>query len=255
MLKKRLVGVITVKNGWAVQSFGYRRYLPLGRPECLAENFDRWGADEILVQIIDRSATYSGPDFELVERLGKLGLSTPLIYAGGIRSTSDCVELVKLGADRIVVDSMLHDDLLSVKRISEKLGAQAVVASLPLSWCDKGLLWYDYRSHCSNPIPNEISDTIQKGFISEVLVIDWMHEGLQCGYDQKLVEEFPLRDMPIIAFGGITDADQIRKLLQCSRVEAFAVGNFLSYREHAIQAYKAAVADQNVRLPYYKPSN
>lgn len=33
MLKKRLIGVVTVKNGWAVQSFGYRRHLPLGVPK------------------------------------------------------------------------------------------------------------------------------------------------------------------------------------------------------------------------------
>ena len=50
MIRKRLIGVITVKGGWAVQSFGYARHLPLGRPEILAENLDRWGADEILVQ-------------------------------------------------------------------------------------------------------------------------------------------------------------------------------------------------------------
>jgi len=72
MLKKRLIGVITIKNGWAVQSFGYRRYLPLGKPECLVGNLDRWGADEILVQVIDRSEANRGPDFELLERLGAL---------------------------------------------------------------------------------------------------------------------------------------------------------------------------------------
>ena len=40
MLKKRLIGVITVLNGWAVQSFGYKNYLPLGRPEVLAKNLE-----------------------------------------------------------------------------------------------------------------------------------------------------------------------------------------------------------------------
>ena len=46
MIPKRLIGVVIVKDGWAVQSFGYRRWLPLGRPEVLVENLDRWGADE-----------------------------------------------------------------------------------------------------------------------------------------------------------------------------------------------------------------
>ena len=68
MLKKRVIGVVTVKAGWAVQSFGYHRYLPLGRPEYLVGNLDRWGADEIVVQVIDRSKNQLGPDFDLIEK-------------------------------------------------------------------------------------------------------------------------------------------------------------------------------------------
>ena len=49
MLNKRLIGIVTVRQGWAVQSFCYNRYLPLGRPEFIVENLDRWGADEILI--------------------------------------------------------------------------------------------------------------------------------------------------------------------------------------------------------------
>jgi cyclase len=38
MLRKRLVGMVTVRDGWAVQSIGYARYLPLGRPAVMVEN-------------------------------------------------------------------------------------------------------------------------------------------------------------------------------------------------------------------------
>ena len=86
MIQKRLIGVITVKQGWAVQSFGYRRHLPMGRPEVVAENLDRWGVDEILLQCIDRSRHGLGPDLALLERISRKGLATPLIYQGGIRS-------------------------------------------------------------------------------------------------------------------------------------------------------------------------
>ena len=59
MLNKRLIGVITVKNNIAVQSFGYKNYLPIGDPRVLAENLDRWGADEIHVNCIDRTLNLS----------------------------------------------------------------------------------------------------------------------------------------------------------------------------------------------------
>ena len=52
MLKKRIIGVVTVVDNIAVQSFGYQKYLPLGDPAILIENLDKWGADEIHLQVI-----------------------------------------------------------------------------------------------------------------------------------------------------------------------------------------------------------
>lgn len=254
MLKKRVVGVVTIRNGWAVQSFGYRQYLPLGKPECLVENLDRWGADEILVQVIDRSATNLGPDFELLERLGGLGLETPLIYAGGIRSESDGVKAIQLGADRIAIDTLLHDDLSSVRRLSVRLGAQALIASMPLSWQGGAIEWLNYRQRIptSTSISLEILNIIESGVISEVLVTDWMHEGKPGGFDQNIVSKFPLQDVPLIAFGGLNTAEQMAILLQQSNVSAIAVGNFLSYKEHAIQKFKELLADMPLRLAIYE---
>lgn len=252
MLKKRLIGVVTVKDGWAVQSFGYRRYLPLGKPECLVENLDRWGADEILVQVIDRSVAGLGPDFELLARLGELGLATPLIYAGGIRTVIDGVRVIQLGADRIVVDALLREDLPAVRELSERLGAQALIASLPLSWQENALAWFDYRTQLSFPISDAVLETIQSGVVSEVIISDWRHEGHPGGFEQRLVEEFLLKGVPIIAFGGLSEYEQIRGLLQSPAVVAVAVGNFLSYREHAIQKFKVALAGMPLRFATYE---
>ena len=101
MLKKRLIGVIAVKDSWAVQSFGYGRYLPLGRPEYLAENLDRWGADEILVLSIDRSLQELGPDLRVVRRISAMGLSTPLAYGGGIHTAEQAAAVIQSGAERV----------------------------------------------------------------------------------------------------------------------------------------------------------
>ena len=133
MLKKRLVGVVIIKNGWAVQSFGYDRYLPLGKPECVIENLDRWGVDEILVLCIDRSASSLGPNFKLLKNIARLGLNTPLIFGGGINSVKNGIDAIQLGADRICIDSMLQDHLEEAEELTKHLGAQALIGVLPLS--------------------------------------------------------------------------------------------------------------------------
>jgi cyclase len=252
MLKKRLIGVVTVKDGWAVQSFGYRRYLPLGKPECLVENLDRWEADEILVQVIDRSENQLGPDFHLIDKLGKLGLQTPLIYSGGISSEEDGVKLIHLGADRIIVDSLLHDNLDIVRGLSERLGAQALIGSLPLCWNNYEIKWLNYRSGDLASISDGALELIKSGTISEVLISDWEHEGMSNGFELKLIENFPLKDASIIAFGGISNPEQMRTLLDRNEIVAVATGNFLSYHEHAIQKYKEALINSPLRLANYE---
>jgi cyclase len=148
MIKKRLIGVVTIRNNMAVQSFGYDKYLPLGNPVNLIENLDRWGADEILVQVIDRSRIQNGPDFELLETLSTRGLSTPLIYSGGINSHEMAIEVIKKGADRVVVDSAFHSDPQIVKNITQSLGNQAVILALPVHIIKDCLFVFNYLLKC-----------------------------------------------------------------------------------------------------------
>ena len=246
MLRKRLIGVITVRDGWAVQSFGYSRYLPLGKPEVLADNLDRWGADEILVQCIDRSRSRLGPDLALLERISRLGLATPLIYSGGIATPDDAVAAVKSGADRVCIDALLHDDLHLASKLGEPLGAQAVIAALPLVFAE-GLKWIDYRTGQANRLPAGLIELLSSGAVSEALVIDYRNEGTPCGFDPRLLQ-LPAR-LPLIAFGGLSEAEQIGGVLQRAEVAAVAIGNFLSYREHAVPRFKHALPELPLRPP------
>ena len=254
MVKKRLIGVVTVKDGWAVQSFGYRRYLPLGKPEFLVENLSRWGADEILVLCIDRSRTQSGPDFNLLKQISRLGLSTPLIYGGGVDSVDAGIAVIQQGADRICVDALLRS-MVDVSDLSEQLGAQALIAALPLEAKGSTLAWFDYLKNRSGALSADIVSALENGTISEALVIDRLHEGLPNGFDLKLIEQLPLVDVPIIPFGGLSDSEQIRNVFSMPEVAAVAVGNFLNYREHAVQTLKSTLAGLPVRPPAYDTMN
>lgn len=246
MLRKRIVGVITVRNGWAVQSFGYGRYLPLGRPEILAKNLDRWGADEILLQCIDRSAGELGPDIGLIERVANKGIATPLIYAGGIHDADDGVAVIHAGADRIAIDTLLWEAPERVHLLEERLGAQAIIAALPLSIEAGRLMRRNYRSAAAAELDEALLDLLRRRVVSEVLVIDWKNDG-GSAYDTRLIDQFPIDDMPIIAFGGLAWADQLRGVLTRPQVVAAGVGNALNYREHTVRLLKQALGDLPIR--------
>ena len=251
MLKKRLIGVVTVKNGWAVQSFGYRRHLPLGRPEVLVQNLDRWGADEVLVQCIDRSTFGLGPDLDLLDKISKLGIATPLIYAGGIGCRDDAVKVVSHGADRIMLDAMLWNAPQALEAIARDLGTQATIAHLPVRMGEDGLKALDYRDRVERPMASFL-ERLPLEWVSELMMTDWSHEGSPDSFDERLLTVSQLLDKPLLCFGGISKAVQLQRVLAHSKVVAVGVGNFLSYREHAVQALKKQLGTSALRAYHYE---
>lgn len=255
MIKKRLVGVVTVREGWAVQSFGYGRYLPLGRPEVLVQNLDRWGADEIMLQCIDRSRAGLGPDFALLDRVARVGIATPLIYSGGVRSADDARQAVNTGADRIALDAMLRDAPAEAETVSYQLGAQAVIAAFPVTNVGGEIRWRDYRAGQDEPLSDAVLSLLGDEVISEAMIIDHAHEGQPGGFDPALLDVALPAGVPLIAFGGISTTDQVSGLLAHAQVTAVAMGNFLSYTEHAIQAVKEALVGVPMRPASYHRSH
>lgn len=252
MVKKRVIGVVTIKNNWVVQSFGYKKYLPIGRPECVIQNLDRWGADEILIQVIDRSTCNLGPDFELLANVAKLGISTPLIYAGGIRNSKDAVELIKHGADRILIENILKNSFSSIREISFSLGSQAVIASVPLHFENEKIMLYDYTTNKSKILNKNFIELIfNKSIISEILLIDKNGEGHSDAFDLRLIDSLPKNETSLIAFGGIHKKDLIHDILNRENVSAIGVGNFLNYKEHSIQTIKSNMDSIIIRNPEY----
>lgn len=251
MVKKRLIGVITIKDGWAVQSFGYKRYLPLGRPETIAENFDRWGADEILVISIDRSLNGLGPDYDVIKRISHTSLTTPLAYGGGISSVDQANSVIQLGVERVCVDALVHNDLSTIQQISFFLGYQAVIASLPLSIEKDTLYWYDYIKMTKKEVNKDLQNFLKGKFVSEALIIDWKNEGNKNSFDTNIISKFPFSKASLIVFGGISQSNQIDNLLRYDSVAAVAIGNFLNYNEHAIQVYKDSLKLDCIRSSTY----
>ena len=78
--------------------------------------------------------------------------------------------------------------------------------------------------------------------ISEVLLIDWQNEGIVNGFNQQILEKFNLPEVPIIAFGGLSEASQC---LQSSTCNCSGVRNSPNYRENSVAYFK----DQLLGIP------
>ena len=247
MIKKRLIGVITVYEKIAIQSFGYTKYLPLGDVAHLAENLDRWDVDEILIQAIDRSKHNLGPNFKLIEQLGNIGLRTPLIYGGGIRNSDDAVKVISKGADRILCEHLFRSNPKEILKISKQLGRQCIIGSLPVRATNEKLFTYDYISRKEKPVAASVRKLIQDKVISELLLIDYLNEGFAGQFDKKILRYVEELNTNLILFGGIGGADQVKELISINNVSAVAIGNSLNYREDGVHLIKKSLPSQMIR--------
>lgn len=238
MVRKRLIGVVTALDNFAVQSFGYDRYLPLGDVLHLVENLDRWGIDEILVQSINRTKNNLGPDFDLLEQLGRVRLRTPLIYSGGIRGADDAVQVISKGADRIACDALFRNRPDEIVNISKKLGRQCVIGCLPVRNVDSNLIAFDYLQKKETSLSETTLSLINDQIISELLLIDYLNDGIPGSFNNNLIQDLDKFAVNIILFGGIGDESHIEKLVAHEKVCAIAVGNYLNYKEDSVHLIK-----------------
>lgn len=253
-LKQRVVGVIVVRSGWAVQSIGFRRYLPVGRPEIAVEYLNRWGIDEIVLLDIDAAAQGRRPDFEAVRRYAQLG-QVPLTVGGGITELSDIEELIRCGADKVAVNwaAVEKRDLLA--QGAHKYGNQCIVASIDARRMPGGRHEVFLRggTQSAGLTPVEAARRACEAGAGEILVNSIDEDGAKNGYDLDLIRSvLAAVDVPVVACGG---AGHPRHLLDALRlgVSGVAAANFWHFTEHSVIVAKRFLVDQGapVRLDTY----
>ena len=190
----------------------------------------------------------NGPDLKLLNELSTLDLSTPLSYGGGIRNANDALNAVHAGAERLILDQILSDDSAELADIAGAVGKQALIASVPMiknntetahhwkHWCQK-----------TEPLNEWINTTTWSQHVSEVLAIDVKAEGHQKGMDISLLDTLSDLDLPMLAFGGLSNSNHVRQALEHEGVAAAVIGNSLNYQEQSIQTLKLQLTDRPLR--------
>lgn len=95
-----IILAVDIRDG-LVRTAGWKE----GTGVTLDEALDRAQGARILLTAIDRDGTLAGPDLTLVRHAAASG--SPLLAAGGVRSTDDVVALHGAGAEAVVVGRAL----------------------------------------------------------------------------------------------------------------------------------------------------
>lgn len=254
MLKVRVIGVVLVKDSVAVQSFGFRRYLPIGRPEIAIEYLDRWGIDEIVVLHMDAWRKGAAADEETVARYARL-CQVPLAIGGGINDAATVTRIIQAGADKVVINSaaLTRPDL--VTEAAQLFGDQCVVVSIDARRAAGG--GYEVATHSGSRPTGVAAQELARRAASlgagEILINSIDCDGTRRGYELDLVRAVAQSvPVPVIACGGCGHAKHMQAAIDCG-ASAVAAANFFQHAEHSVTLVKRQLVDlaQPVRLDSY----
>lgn len=251
MLKTRLIPCIITKNELVVQSFGFEKYLPIGNVKTAIEFFVNWDVDEIVIIDIDASREGRSPNIELVAWAAK-ECFVPLTVGGGIKSTAHIQDLLKAGADKVCINSVVRENIDFVTESASKFGAQCITVSIDVKLVSGEYCIFDYLTGEIVDTPlNELVSKVEKAGAGEVLLNSVDRDGARNGYDAELLKIVSqIVSIPVIALGGVGRFDQLADGVLKGGCQAVAAANIFQHIEHSTIAAKAQMraAGLNVRL-------
>jgi cyclase len=247
MLKKRLIAVLILREGQVVQSVRFKHTNVIHYdPVHAVEAFNKWAVDEIAVLNVTRSDVSRDEFADAVARISR-HCFVPLSVGGWITSEEYATKLLRSGADKLILNTVVADDPALVTALSLRHGRQCIIASMDIKRVnDKPTVHVDRGRRDTGIAPVEWANYAVGLGAGELFFNSIDHDGARKGYDlQNLHEICAAVSVPVIAFGGVFTWDHLVEGIS-SGAEAVAAANIFHYSEHATRKAKGFLADAGV---------
>lgn len=205
-----VIPAIDLRDGKCVQLvggvFGSEKVV-LNDIDAVAEKFYSAGIKRL--HIIDLNAAKSlGDNIHIVKRLLK-DKKCPVEVGGGIRSVEKAEELIKAGADHVIVGTAVVKNPLLLNELAKKFGKEKIIVSL--DYKNKKVLTHGWDESVDFS-PIEIGKKLENycgSFLMTCVDKEGQMKGPDFEYLKEMVDELKV---PIIASGGITTIEDVKKL-------------------------------------------
>ncbi|MDC1213981.1 HisA/HisF-related TIM barrel protein [Rhodospirillales bacterium] len=231
MLKARFIPTILISDGRVIKTRGFQNPVHIGDPVNAVTVFSELGADEILVLDIDVSRQKSSPSFALLERLARQ-TSVPIGYGGGIRTVDDAINIIRLGFEKIIINSAAVSDPSLITKVSDILGSQAVVGGIDVL-TNKNT--YEVVINSGTSLTGMVARSHAENLVAlgcgELFVNNIQRDGCWTGYDLQLTKEIAETvAVPLICCGGAGSYSDLVLAIEKGRVSAAASGSLMLFK-------------------------
>jgi cyclase len=217
---------LLLSNGGLVKTRRFKAPVYVGDPINAVKIFNEKEVDELFLFDIDASKQRRRPDFALIESIVSEAFM-PIGYGGGVRTVDDVRTLLRLGVEKVALNTAALDDLGFVRELSGAFGAQCVVGVVDVKrdWRGRARVW----SHAGVPVrqadPRLALQELASAGAGELLVQSVDRDGTLEGLDHELLSSLAgAVEVPLVAAGGAKDARDLQAAFERGGVSAVAVG-------------------------------
>ena len=259
MLKKRIIPVVLFSNGWLVQSENFQNFRFLGTPFETLERLNLWGADEIIFLNVSRGEKINlREDIKQTQSLNFLNnlkkiskfINVPFSVGGKIKTLSEIKRFFFYGADKVVLNTILHQSQDFLKKAVKKFGSQSIVACIDVKKIkNKYTPFYKDGLIRSKYSLEEWINYLQNNGAGEIMINNIDRDGRYNGYDINLCKfVLQISNIPIIFCGGAGEQNHFHQLLRKTKINAIAAANFFNYREQSFYLLKKYLINKNIDI-------
>ncbi len=242
----RVIPCLDVHDGRVVKGVNFRDLRDAGDPVELAARYGAEGADELVFLDISASAQERATTYEMVTRTAET-VFIPLCVGGGVRGVADVDRLLRVGADKVGMNTGAIARPDSIDEIAQRFGRQVLVLSLdvrrePGQPSGFGVTTHGGRTPAGLDALEWAGEAVDRG-VGEILLNSMDADGTTDGFDLELIAAVKDRvDVPVIASGGAGTADHF---VQAARAGADAVlaASVFHYGRLTVAQVKAALAE------------
>jgi cyclase len=251
-LAKRVVPCLDVDAGRVVKGTKFQELQDAGDPVELAASYDREGGDELV--FLDITATVEGraATLDVIGRTAEQ-VFIPLTVGGGVRSDDDVHELLRVGADKVAVNSAAVRDPALLQRCADRFGSQCMVVAIDARRVANGGGWEVVVDAGRTPTGHDavewaVEATAERG-AGEVLITSMDRDGTGEGYDLPLVRAIAdAVGVPVVASGGAGTLDHFAEAFTEGHADAVLAASRLHFGRIGIREVKEHLRDRGIEV-------
>lgn len=200
MLKVRIIPVLTFNGLSLVKTKTFSQPRIVGNPIQSARVYNSRNVDELI--FVDINATYQKRKINtnLVKRVID-ECFMPVTIGGGINTFDDINDLLRIGADKVVIKTKAIKDLEFIKSAVKYFGSQCISIAVD-AYKENDQYFINNIFNFKLPLNEFISDMVECR-VGEFVVNSVDNDGMMNGYDKELFNSInKLSSIPTIALGG-----------------------------------------------------